>query len=263
MQKWNFKVGKQWLFVIFMLVGANNTFAQDTKNPDKWQVYLQPYALFPNMNGSLGVGDLPNVSVDANPGDIFKNLKMGAMLYSEVYKGSWVISSDFIYMRLGADAETKNGILGGSVDVKQVGWEVAGLYHIKQWLGVGVAVQLNSINSDVSLDLSLPVELAISKTKSLEQSETWVDPSILVRVKMPLSRKLHVHFRGNVGGFGIGSNFYWQTQAHLGYRFSRVFDLSLGYRAISMDYENEKGNDRFVYDITTFGPEVRFGFTLF
>jgi hypothetical protein len=47
-----------------------------------------------------------------------------------------------------------------------------------------------------------------------------------------------------------------------GYRFSRLFDLTAGYRVISLDYSSGEGAAAFVYDMVTFGPMIRFGFTL-
>jgi len=67
-------------------------------------------------------------------------------------------------------------------------------------------------------------------------------------------------FRGEIGGFGIGSDFAWQIQAYAGYRFSKLFHITAGYRVISLDYKTGEGENRFLYDINTFGPVIRFGF---
>lgn len=39
-------------------------------------------------------------------------------------------------------------------------------------------------------------------------------------------------FRGDFGGFGIGSTFTWQIQGYVGYKFSKMFCSSVGYRVI-------------------------------
>ena len=65
-----------------------------------------------------------------------------------------------------------------------------------------------------------------------------------------------------IGGFGIASDFAWQLQAYFGYRISRISQLSIGYRAIGTDYQKGSGSNRFLYDVTTFGPVFRFGFNL-
>jgi hypothetical protein len=46
----------------------------------------------------------------------------------------------------------------------------------------------------------------------------------------------------------------------VGYRFSDLLQTSLGYRYISMDYDEGDGEDRFLYDMDTFGFVARVGF---
>src|SRR3954470_3421061 len=63
-----------------------------------WHYLVQPYAMFPNMQGETGIANLPPVRLDENPGDIFANLQMGAMLYAEARNERWAFSSDLLYM---------------------------------------------------------------------------------------------------------------------------------------------------------------------
>ena len=59
-----------------------------------------------------------------------------------------------------------------------------------------------------------------------------------------------------------GSDFTWQVQADAAYRFSKLFQLGLGYRALGIDYESGSGQDRFLFDMDTFGPVLKFTFNL-
>ena len=181
------------------------------------------------------------------------------MLYAEAVKGFWTFSSDLTYMKLKSDVNVKNGIVSGTAEMKQVAWELAGMRALAPWFELGLAFQLNNIKSDVDLFINTSGGVQ-ERTSKID--ETWVDPSILVRVKTDLSKKWFFQFRGNIGGGGIGSDLYWQLQSYFGYRFSKLFQLSAGYRVIYIDYETGSGNDRFVYDMTTFGPAIRFGFNL-
>ena len=52
------------------------------------------------MSGTVGLADLPEVTVDASTNAIFGHLKMGAMLYAEASNDKWTIGSDIIYMSL-------------------------------------------------------------------------------------------------------------------------------------------------------------------
>lgn len=250
--------------VVGFFFNANNKLQNDLKNnytnspadssiPRKWQFLLEPYMMFPNMNGTVGLGALPDADVNENPGDIFSNLQIGAMLYGEAYSKFWAISSDLTYMRLSAGVAGKYEILSGDATVEQLAWELAVLRKLKPWLEAGLALQLNSIQSD----LNIAVNGGQSYNSNL--TETWVDPSVVARIKVPKNKWLF-QFRGNIGGFGIGSDFYWQTQLYAGYRFSKLFELSAGYRAIGIDYQKGSDKDRFLYDMNTFGLVIRLGF---
>jgi hypothetical protein len=244
-------------FFSFFMANAQDSLAIKTKK--RWSFLAEPYLMFPNMKGTLGVGNLPNVSLDADPDEIFSHLKMGAMVYLEARNGKWAISSDYLYMKLNQDVTSNNLINSGDVTMKQTAWELAGLYKINGWIEAGAGMRLNSLSADVALKIaSLPPGSETSQSKSI--SETWVDPIIVARFTAPLKGKWLLQMRTDIGGFGVGSDFAWQVQADAGYRFSKLFFATLGYRAIDADFESGSGSDRFKYDITTFGPTVRLGF---
>jgi hypothetical protein len=256
-----------WIVIVFCTLCTKGLIAQDTAIAaqdttfvrSKWKFLLEPYIMFPNMHGTAGLGGLPNAQVDEDPGDIFKNLQFGAMLYAEAVKGFWTFSSDLTYMKLQSAVSVKNGIVSGTAEMKQLAWELAGMRQLAPWFELGLAFQLNHIKSHV--DLFINTSGGVEERTS-EIDEAWVDPSVLTRVKFDLSKKWFFQFRGNIGGGGIGSDLYWQLQSYFGYRFSKLFQLSAGYRVIYIDYETGSGDDRFVYDMTTFGPVIRFGFNL-
>jgi hypothetical protein len=83
---------------------------------------------------------------------------------------------------------------------------------------------------------------------------------IIARIKSNNVKKFNYQFRGEIGGFGIGSDLAWQIQAYAGYRFSKLFEVTGGYRIISLDYESGSGQDRFLYNVDTSGPVIRLGF---
>ena len=224
-----------------------------------WHFLLELYVMFPNMNGNVAVGRLPPSNINLKPGDIFSHFQIGAMLYFEASNEHWVISSDVLYMDLSGDADSIFRVLQGHAEMKQLGWEVAFLRKINPWLSAGIGFQLNDIQSDISLTKDsgrVPFQQSGSLTK------TWVDPSLILAVKLPLGQggKWDFRGRGNIGGFGIGSKIYWQVQAYFDYHVSKLFQVSLGYRAIKMDYETGSEKDYFLYNLVTFGPVVRFGF---
>jgi len=100
----------------------------------------------------------------------------------------------------------------------------------------------------------------VFQDRSADITETWIDPIIVIRSHNVIKDNFLLNVKGDIGGFGIGSEFTWQIQLDAGYKFSDLFNLMIGYRYIGIDYETGSGQDYFAYNIDTFGPEIRLGF---
>ena len=251
-----------FLFLITISSVAQDTTAikkkQDTVvTKKKWKVSSEVYMMFPNMNGVTGIGNLPDAEVDQNVSDVFSHFKIGAMLYLEVANDKWALTSDLAFMHLKEDVKPGTIINSGEVNVKQLTWEFAALRRLSSWLETGIGGRLN--NLDNTLDLTTNNIGGGTTSSSRSISQTWVDPIILARIKGTAGKKFIYQFRGDLGGFGIGSDFAWQIQAYGGWQFSKKFQFTAGYRVISIDYEKGSGQDRFLYDMNTFGPVIKFG----
>jgi hypothetical protein len=60
----------------------------------------------------------------------------------------------------------------------------------------------------------------------------------------PFTDRWAVNLKGDVGGFGVGSEFAWQVTVALRWRMNDRWDFSAGYRYMDMDYEDEGGSAR-------------------
>jgi hypothetical protein len=58
----------------------------------------------------------------------------------------------------------------------------------------------------------------------------------------------------------VGSQISWNLAGYVGYNISRVVSLWAGYRALYVDYEDGSGTDKFVFDMTMYGPAIGIGF---
>lgn len=241
------------LFFLFTFVGyAQETSTSEKKN-SSWNYLAEIYLMFPNMSGETAVGVIPPIEVDAGAGDILGKLEMGAMLYFEANNGNWAIGADLLYMKLGQDVVPRMLVTSGKLTMKQLAFEVSGLKRLTPWLEAGLAGRI--VNLDVNLDLE-----TINEPRNGSGSKTWFDPVVVLRSNNTFNEKWLAQLRVDAGGFGIGSDFTWQLQANVGYRFSELFQTTIGYRYIGIDYDNGDGLDRFLYDIDTYGMVVRLGF---
>lgn len=239
--------------ILISLLMGNMAFSQE-EGKAKWHYLTEVYLMFPTMAGEVGVAGIPPVELDADAGSIFSHIKMGAMLYLEATNDDWSITSDLIYMKLGQNVVPTDLISSGEVTMKQYAWELAGLKHITPWLEAGLGGRL------VSLYTGIDLQTVHETNRSGEASKTWFDPIIILRSQGAIKGKWLLQFRGDVGGFGVGSDFSWQVQAYAGYRFCDLFQATIGYRYIGINYDKGEGVERFLYDVDTYGPVVRLGF---
>ena len=64
--------------------------------------------------------------------------------------------------------------------------------------------------------------------------------------------------RADVGGFDVGSKFSWNALAAYSWEFAVrngvTYSGILGYRALSVDYEQGSGVNKYQYDVVQHGP---------
>ena len=246
------------LSLLLLFTGYHSLDAQSPAPEKKWHFLTDVYLMFPYMDGETGIGESLVLPVDANPGDIFGNLQMGAMLYFEARTDKWAITSDLVYMSLNQEVTPGTIVNSGNVTAKQLIWEAAGLYRITPYLEAGVGGRLNYL--EMGIDVRRNAFPAGTEEVTGQESKTWYDPVVIARFTTDIKDKWLFQFRGDIGGFGIGSDLTWQLHATAGYRFSKLFQMSLGYRILSTDYKTGEEPKEFLFDVNEFGPEIRFGF---
>jgi len=250
-------------FLIFAFaLGSISVKAQTWPDSSKtYHLLLEPYLFTPAMSGTSGVGQLPNTFICLPASKVISHLQFAAMLYAEVHNDQMAFTSDILYASLDQDASTKNGVLSGKATVKQFWWELEGLYRVMSWLELGVGARINSVKNGLNVSVTAP---GGTINKSGEKGATWVDPLIAARLKGAINDKWLLQLRADMGGFGIGSQFAWQLQPDIYYRVSKLFEVGLGYRIISMDYHTgtEGTSSWFLFDMEEYGPQLRLGFNL-
>jgi hypothetical protein len=244
--------------LIFFCTCFSHVSAQSADTVKKWHFQTDIYLLFPYMKGDIGIGNEIAAPVDATPGDIFNKLKMGGMVYLEAHNNKWAVTSDLIFMNLKQDIAPNKFWDNGTAGAKQLVWEPAGFYRLLPFIEIGVGGRLNNLQA--SIEGRRNAFPAGTYEVSENASKTWFDPILITRLTADIKDKWLFQFRGDIGGFGVGSDFTWQLQGYAGYRFSHLFQLTAGYRILSMDYDKGVDIDRFVYNVDTFGPVIRFGF---
>lgn len=201
------------------------------------------YGLLSGMTGDVAVGAVQS-DVDVGFDKIWDNLDFGAMGKVRVGYQRWSLSTEVIYMKLGASK--------GAADVDLEQWLVEPTlgYTVCTGFELLAGVRYNNLSGEIRGTGPLGV------TRAAVSTQEWWDPIVGANLRLPLGEKWSVNVRGDIGGFGVGSDLTWQAFPYLSWQFTDWGSLQAGYRWVSTDYETGSGLQRFRYDVLTSGPQV-------
>jgi opacity protein-like surface antigen len=220
----------------------------------EWKHEFAPYLWGSAMEGTVGIGDV-TAEAEMSFSDILDDLEFGFMGAYRASRDRYSITVDVIYMGLGATEKGPGGRLKADIDVDQIGLETDFGYALNERFTLLGGLRY------VSLDADLKVTGPLGNELSASESQEWVDPVVGAIYTWPLADEWTLNLRGDVGGFGVGSDFAWQAMATLRWQFSPRTALGVAYRYLDIDYEDGKGDDYFKYDLATSGPAMGVIFT--
>lgn len=233
-----------WPIAVVLTAFAPFARAQDDSGEWRQSVFL--YGMGATIDGDAQAGPL-QVPVDVGLSDFFDTLKFGAMAAYRIQNEEWSFAGDVTYMNLGSSETTQQGRASLGLDVEQ--WTAMAT------VGRRVAPHLEALLSlayfDVSADLRVRV---LQQVRTASRDASWVDPLVGLNYEIPVSGKWRYTLRGDVGGFGFGSDLTWHALTKFTYQQSDRFTWYLGYRAIAYDYEEGQGLDYQRYDLVQHGP---------
>ena len=87
-------------------------------------------------------------------------------------------------------------------------------------------------------------------------SRDWIEPLVGVGVTLDVNERLKLMARGDIGGFGVGSNLTWQVVGGVEYQICDLAALSGGFRLLDIDFTEGHGQDEFAFDVQFRGPYV-------
>lgn len=254
--------------IVFTLVSPCAHAGDVSSGKSKWEIHVIPYFWMAGINGDSTIKGIDS-KVDATFGDIWNNLDFAGQFYMEARKDKWGLFLDPTYLKLSSDAHVDRPIIGRiNADLTFKEWlvEFGGFYQLATWppetsekgaLSVDALGGGRYWNVDMELNLDVPL---VGLGRRFEESEDWIDPFVGLRLRADLTKKLSLVLRGDVGGFGVSSDFTWSASGLLGYSFSDLISVWAGYRGLGVDYESGSGSSRFNYNVTMHGPIVGLGF---
>ncbi len=225
--------------------------------PVAWEA--SAYFWGPAMDGDVaGYGGSVDVKMDLD--EIPDEHAFGLGLHLEAAPGPWRFLGDLLRARVGDDDGEVMGVPLLDVDVDAIFAELAVGYAVWDGFsgnrrGEGAGVDLfaggryNRLDVDAEMDIG-PAGPSINETLD------WVDPMVGARVTWRPAEDWELGLRGDVAGFGLGSELTWNAIASLGYYVAENLRLSGGYRVMDIDYDEGSGYTDLEVDIRLAGPWI-------
>jgi hypothetical protein len=227
-----------------LLLSAPGALAQDASS--EWKQTLFFYGMGVAIDGTTQMGPL-ELDVDVSMSDVFGSLHFGGMAAYRVENDVWSFTGDLTYMKLGQTESGDRGLVGGRLRTEQ--------FTAMGTVGRRLTPRLEGLFSlayfDVSADLTVRV---LEQRRSASRDADWIDPMIGLQYVAPIADKWSLSLRGDVGGFGVGSDFSWHAWAGARRQNTESFSWYLGYRALASDYEEGSGPNLQHYDLLQHGP---------
>jgi len=252
-----------------------------------WSYQFTPYGWVPWVQGDSVLRGR-RFNVYASPIDVLEHLDFAWMSYMQAKKGPLTLFADVMYGDLSGSGSVfttdtlgpgLTATLGASLGFDYQFWivEAGGMYEVMQWRarndGGAPDTFVEMLAGGRYWHQSLDIDVALAGTLSLDGLEVsgntaiarsggvqWIDPFIGARLRHAPAPGEELALRGDVGGFGAGSKFTWQAMATYTWLLCRQGALTLdgyfGYRALSVDYAEGSGTDRYVFDVVQHGPVI-------
>jgi len=233
------------LFTVSAFLSGSAAFAADDGD---WDFRLSPlYYWSLNIGGSAetggGGGSPPDPPIDLDGFDLkFKGAF--SLNFDALYKDRWGVIFDAVGVRLNNEEDDDDQFFL-SFKYKQA--ELAGYYRLMSgghsWDLIGGA---RYYQADIGLEGT-----------SIAGDANWVDPFFGARWMWPFAEKWRLSLRGDIGGFGVGSEFVWQAWATVDWFPWKNVGFVAGARAMDLDYEKD---DDLKLNFQAWGPILGFTF---
>jgi len=215
---------------------------------DEWKFQIVPYLWFAGVKGEAStIPGAPPGPIDVPASEALEDMEASFMGVFEMKKGKHGAFLDILYSDLQSDTTLAPNI-GLTLKTTSKSTIVSAAYeyevHRSDRSSANVFGGLRYWEVDTQLDFG--GGLGLLAGRSVRNKEDWVDPMIGIKGRSALGgSKFFVIGALGVGGFGVGSDNFYDASAHVGYQWNKTIGTTLGYRIFDVKYEN----GTFLYDV--------------
>jgi len=222
--------------------------ASGTAAAADWEFKLAPYLWFAGLEGTAAtIPGLPPGEIDVSPSQALEDTETALMLMFEARKGRGGLFMDLVYSDVRSDAELIPSLgLSLRSETKSTLLTLAYQYRLLEpergSLDLLAGARYWSVDS--FLAFSGPAGL------SGRNKESWVDPVVGLKGYQRLGNsKFYVSGGAALGGFGVGSEMFYDLNLNLGYQWNDAIGTVIGYRW----FDVERDESGFFYDVQQAG----------
>jgi hypothetical protein len=223
--------------------------AQAASADENWQFRLTPYLWFAGVEGDLTtIPGLPSAPIDLSPSEAIEDSEVSLMLILDAKRGRHGVFADFIYTDARSDEDLVPPPIGLSLRSvsKNTIFSLAYQYEIFNQDRRVVDVMVGARYWDVDTELTFGGGLGVLAGRRVKNHESWIDPAVGIKGRLPIGES-RFYFEGGagLGGFGVGSDLFYEFNGGIGYQWTPAIGTMIGYRMFDVDYDD----DGFLYDI--------------
>jgi len=218
-------------FALLLLLAPVAATAED------WSGRLTVYGWFTALDVEATVtgprGRTATGGGSADIGEVFDALNFAFFANAELRRGRWGLMGDLVYADLNFHRTTPRGVrrdldLNSVLGTALVAWRA---YEDERasfdLMGGARVVSMETVVSRAGPLVSL----------RLAATETWVDPVIGVRGRYAIGERTSLFALGNIGGFGMGSEFSWEVTAGVSHDLTERLTGEAAFRSLSIDHD--------------------------
>lgn len=227
----------------------------ETKADDDDLTFIvSPYLWRPVVTGDVGGTEPGAIGFEIDTGDLLDAFESGGLIHGELrHRSGWSVSIDYMFADLSNTSDI-GVVLDTRVDAAifeaTVQRRIAlGRHALDAYAG------MRRWDSDVEVDVSAgPIGIEILT------GDTWTDPILGARYQHAISDRWQLLVQGDVGGFGIDSDFTWHAVAGASYAAGSRTALHIVYKRLSVSRQSPRigGGPPVDLDLTVQGPLVGF-----
>ncbi len=226
----------------------------DATSGEPWHFVVGLYGWFPGIEGTLTVRDRPPLEADVPFYELWDNLKFNATGHFEARHGRFGMGIDAFYVHEGVAVEGQiPELLDASVNLRQFIGEGFGFYRVAQGRGP-ITWTVDLLGGVRYWDTNLRLQTSV--TDGTGKTVNWVDGFGGLRVELPITPRLSLIGRGDVGAGGAKLD--WSASGDLAFCLGKGWVSGVGYKRLDVDYDKSGATplERRKYDLIYRGPRA-------